>query len=242
MAAQALNCPNCGAAASTDATRCEHCHSRLATVACPACFGMMFLGSKFCSHCGAPAQRQEVEGETGRVCPRCRRRMRAVLIGQAQLRECSNCEGLWADVETVQRICRDREQQAAVLGLAMPLPEGEVAGMEKVRYVPCPVCSQLMHRVNFASCSSVIVDVCRQHGTWFDRDELRRIIEFIQAGGLDKARAREIARLERERQGLRAERTAAAFDQRAHSYAGYHDARECALGFALEALVGSMFD
>ena len=33
MAAQSLNCPNCGAAASSEATRCEHCNSRLATVA-----------------------------------------------------------------------------------------------------------------------------------------------------------------------------------------------------------------
>src|SRR5881628_74928 len=59
MEAATLNCPMCGAAASSEATRCEHCGARLATVACPSCFGMIFVGSKFCPHCGAAAQRVE---------------------------------------------------------------------------------------------------------------------------------------------------------------------------------------
>jgi Zn-finger nucleic acid-binding protein len=63
-----------------------------------------------------------------------------------------------------------------------------------------------MNRVNFANFSGVIVDVCRQHGTWFDRDELRRIVEFIRAGGLDKARAREIQNLEADRRLARTDR------------------------------------
>ncbi len=69
-----------------------------------------------------------------------------------------------------------------------------------------------MNRVNFAHCSHVVVDVCIQHGTWFDRDELRRIVEFIRAGGLDQARAREVARLEQERRELKAARAAATWD------------------------------
>jgi len=48
------------------------------------------------------------------------------------------------------------------------------------------------------------VDVCREHGTWFDKDELRRIVEFIRAGGLEQARADQIAELERKGQQLRA--------------------------------------
>src|SRR5262249_12635111 len=76
--------------------------------------------------------------------------------------------------------------------------------LEKVRYLHCPVCKDMMNRVNFANCSHVIVDVCRQHGTWFDKDELRRIIEFIRAGGLDKARAMQIEGLEDQRRQLKA--------------------------------------
>jgi Zn-finger nucleic acid-binding protein len=52
----------------------------------------------------------------------------------------------------------------------------------------------------------VVLDVCRGHGAWFDRDELRQIIDFMRNGGLELSREkdkRELA-LERERiAGLR---------------------------------------
>src|SRR3954471_17919971 len=200
--AETLNCPMCGASASSDATKCEHCGARLATIACPSCFGMVFAGAKFCSHCGAAVARTEVPADAPEVCPRCKVNLDAVVIGKTNLRECPKCEGIWADTASLQQICMDREQQAAVLGVAAPLPQ-DVGDIEKnIRYLPCPVCQTLMNRVNFAHCSHVIVDVCRQHGTWFDKDELRRIVEFIRGGGLDMARSEEIAELERRRRAL----------------------------------------
>ncbi|CAN5598132.1 hypothetical protein BH24ACI3_BH24ACI3_11000 [soil metagenome] len=44
---KALNCPNCGGAVMSDRIECEFCRSRLKIVGCPACLGLMFLGSKF---------------------------------------------------------------------------------------------------------------------------------------------------------------------------------------------------
>ena len=60
-----------------------------------------------------------------------------------------------------------------------------------------------MNRMNFARHSGVIVDVCKRHGTWFDRDELRQIVEFIRAGGIDAARDQERAELAIEQQRLK---------------------------------------
>ncbi len=60
-----------------------------------------------------------------------------------------------------------------------------------------------MSRMNFARCSGVIVDVCKGHCTWFDRDELRSILEFIKKGGLDVAREKEKEQLELERRRLK---------------------------------------
>ncbi len=113
------------------------------------------------------------------------------------------------DVPSFEKICADREQQAAVLGAASPAPRGEVSEGGKVRYAPCPQCAQLMNRINFARCSGVIVDICKGHGSWFDRDELTRIVEFIRAGGLDAARAKEKAAIEEERRQLRQEQLSA---------------------------------
>lgn len=190
----------CGAAASSESTRCEHCGARLATVSCPKCFGMMFLGARFCSHCGAPAERAEIAAQTNEMCPRCRVSMESVLVGKTHLEECPQCEGIWVDAQSLQAICADTEQQSAVLGMPSSAPEPEEgAALEKVHYVPCPVCKDLMNRVNFAHCSNVIVNVCREHGTWFDKDALRRVVEFIRAGGIEKARQREIEELEEKR-------------------------------------------
>ena len=237
MAAQTLNCPNCGAAASTDATRCEHCNSRLATISCPVCFGMMFLGAKFCSHCGARADRTELGADARQLCPRCRVNISAVVIGNTSLRECSRCEGIWADTASLQQICTDREKQAAVLGVASTLPTDLIGNVEKnIRYVPCPRCSKLMNRVNFANCSHVVVDVCKQHGTWFDRDELRRIVEFIRAGGLESARAREIAELERQRRQLKAAKIAAAWDTTSPTRGSHYDDYDVGISAAAEFL------
>jgi Zn-finger nucleic acid-binding protein len=65
-----------------------------------------------------------------------------------------------------------------------------------------------MNRINFARCSGVIVDVCKGHGTWFDREELSRIVEFIRDGGLEAARQKEKEQIQEERQRLRAEQLA----------------------------------
>jgi Zn-finger nucleic acid-binding protein len=202
MPAETLSCPMCGAPASSDATQCEHCGARLATVACPSCFGMIFQGAKFCSHCGARVDRTEVAGAAAHLCPRCQSSMQPITLGKTNLDECPHCEGLWADAASLQQICTDREQQAAVLGMAAPVQNEPLPLETHIRYLPCPVCRKLMNRVNFANCSHVVVDVCKAHGTWFDKDELRRIVEFIRGGGLEQARALQIEELEEQRRRL----------------------------------------
>lgn len=134
--------------------------------------------------------------------------MLPITLGGSAMRECESCGGLWLEVATFERLCADREHQSAVLGMPSPVVGQKVhPGAEeiKVRYIPCPQCSQLMNRMNFARCSGVIVDICRGHGIWFDREELRAIIEFIRAGGLELARNKEKRQIAFEREQLRHE-------------------------------------
>ena len=194
----------------------------------------MFKGNKHCPRCGAAAAKVIAANLPARNCPRCRVEMQPVVIGATALRECSRCAGLWLDVSSFERICADREQQAAVLGGASPAPTHSAGDMtSKVNYVPCPECSELMNRINFARHSGVIVDICKGHGIWFDRDELSRIVEFVRSGGLDAARSKEKAELEETRRQLNAEQRAAdsrrslalGFDQDDHRIRGIASAR-----------------
>jgi len=195
---------------------------------------MMFIGSKHCPRCGVAAAQVTAADLPARDCPRCRVEMRPVVIGATAVHECFKCEGLWLNVASFEKICADREQQSAVLGAASPAPTHVVSDVSsKVSYVPCPECRQLMNRINFARCSGVIVDVCKGHGTWFDRDELSRIVEFIRAGGLEAARGKEKAQLEEARRQLEAERiqttsvgsSLMGFDENEHRLSGIASAR-----------------
>jgi Zn-finger nucleic acid-binding protein len=139
--------------------------------------------------------------------------MTSIKIAGEQMRECEYCGGIWLDVASFERICASREEQSAVLGAASPAPAHQIdpqSDGSKVRYSPCPQCGQMMNRINFARCSGVIVDVCKGHGTWFDRDELRAIVEFVRGGGLELSREREKNEIKYEREQLRAEQQAAA--------------------------------
>ena len=199
MEAHTLNCLMCGAPTSTDLPNCAHCGARLAKVSCPSCFAMIFEGSKFCPHCGSRADRAGVTAGQLLECPKCNKAMGAVQVGDTTLVECIKCHGLWVDNPTFEKICESREEQAAVLGHPMHMQSQGTVKDLKVRYVRCPVCRDLMHRVNFAKCSGVVLDICKRHGTWFDRDELKHIIDFIRTGGMEKARKKEIAELEEAR-------------------------------------------
>jgi Zn-finger nucleic acid-binding protein len=182
---------------------------------------MMFIGSKHCPHCGAAAAQATAAELSMLKCPRCRIDMTPITLGTVAMRECEQCVGLWVEVAAFEKICGDREQQSAVLGTASPAPEraSPLSGTQKIRYAPCPQCGQLMNRINFARCSGVIVDICKGHGTWFDRNELSGIVQFIRGGGLEVSRQKEKAELEFERQQLRAEQLAAA--KRAGSFGVY---------------------
>jgi Zn-finger nucleic acid-binding protein len=188
-------------------------------------------------------QRIEKPAGTPCICPRCRVNTKEVTLGNSTLRECPVCEGLWVDTVALHQITTDRERQTSILGEAANIIPDARLVPERVRYVPCPVCKTLMNRINFAKCSNVIVDVCKPHGTWFDKDELHRIVKFISAGGMDVARAKEIEQLEQKRRELEAAKQRELMTNRGSAYHQYdYSPRENAVTLALGALVGSFFD
>ena len=124
--------------------------------------------------------------------------MRRLEIGTTPLLECDACDGVWMDAAVFEALCADTEAQAAVLHR---FAAGEPPAAGRVRYRPCARCGKMMNRVNFGRLSGTVVDVCKGHGTYLDPGELHRIVRFIQGGGLERARQRQIEELkERERE------------------------------------------
>ena len=165
----------------------------------------MFLGSKFCGHCGAKAVTAEVvSAENAGECPRCKIKLEIVRIDSANIRECTACGGIWSGVETFEELCANKEQQVAVLGYFSDSTDRGIKPAT-ISYVPCPDCKQLMNRSNFAHASGVIIDLCKKHGVWFDRDELPKIIDFITGGGMQRAREKQKLMIDEQRIKLKDE-------------------------------------
>jgi len=201
MDAAALTCPQCGAAAAADAIQCSFCQARLATTACASCFGLVFVGSRHCTHCGTAVAAPEARAAE-RPCPRGCGALHELSLGGTSLDECQVCSGVWLRQEVFQRLCAEEERRTVFLGAELQARNTPAVAAPAVRYVPCPECGRLMNRVNFGKRSGVIVDSCATHGTWFDADELRRVVEFVRDGGLDRARRHERLQLEEERRLL----------------------------------------
>jgi Zn-finger nucleic acid-binding protein len=120
-------------------------------------------------------------------CPACGSQLAAASIGRDEFYECSACHGTWLDVEPFQKLVKDLERQAAVLVTQMGRGGGEkIIPITHESMLSCPRCRRQMNRYEYAGDSSVHVDVCREHGIWFDHDELRRIIQFLQSRGLQR--------------------------------------------------------
>jgi Zn-finger nucleic acid-binding protein len=198
----AYNCPNCGASISPDSpSSCVYCGSKIAVRVCLSCFGAIAAGMKKCPSCGAKVENSS-RSDSSLQCPRCETPLAVLHAGAYPVHECTGCGGLWLDKKTFQDICTREEAQEAVLGSqTQPQTAGaEAAPKARRAYIACPECRKLMNTKNFSG-SGIVLDWCRDHGNWFDRGELQKIISFIRNGGLRKARERELKELEERRLG-----------------------------------------
>jgi Zn-finger nucleic acid-binding protein len=199
--AQMLHCSNCGGKLRIQAGRCDYCGSEITVAernlgpACPACFARLPQGARFCSGCGIEIRPEAMKAtRLSAQCPRCRGELIQRELHDCSYAECGGCAGIWLDEQSFNRVVEAKD--ASARGTMLP-PSKEGSGApppDTVRYLPCPVCSQMMNRKNFAGCSGVIIDHCKGHGFWFDTHELEKIVSFVNAGGLDRSRKLEIDR------------------------------------------------
>jgi Zn-finger nucleic acid-binding protein len=116
---------------------------------------------------------------------------------RAAISECLRCGGLWVEREVFEALAaRARQGKVPDLGPEPPAspdslvsPKSPAPGAAGHLYRPCAVCGALMNRRNYERKSTIIIDICRDHGVWFDLDELSRLLRWIHAGGADRAAA-----------------------------------------------------
>jgi Zn-finger nucleic acid-binding protein len=124
----------------------------------------------------------------GLHCPRCTRGLATRRYAELEVEECDQCGGLFLTPAMLDRVVESRDQST---GLRLALPQPKPFLEQEIRYLRCPACDKLMNRQAFGRISGVVVDVCRSHGVWFDAGELTQVMQFVERGGLERARERE---------------------------------------------------
>jgi len=203
--AAVVRCSSCGSPRRKGASACDSCgadftlHERDLHTMCPGCMSRISDRAAYCHACGlAIAPQGPVGGLSGKPCPVCGDRyelnVRSVEASGVTVLECDHCAGVWVG-HRIFGLLEKRAKQDVDLWSEPPEPNpGRRSAQGGASfYRACVDCGKLMNRRNYGDRSGVIVDVCREHGLWFDQGELEDILAWVRAGGLEGVRARILA-------------------------------------------------
>ncbi|PWQ93537.1 hypothetical protein DKT75_18125 [Leucothrix arctica] len=194
--------------------------------ACHKCFTRVSDKAKFCHSCGTDIATEDSIGNiTDKACPGCNQEhflhTRKFRPDHPAILECNHCVGIWLTNDYFEKVMKDAVSAGEnALKLEQVQPNKLETSTENTSfsYRKCPDCDQFMARENFARHSGVIIDSCKQHGKWFDSEELSRILTWVQAGGMVKSTkimlseqqakpSKQKAKLAQERQSLANQRS-----------------------------------
>jgi Zn-finger nucleic acid-binding protein len=235
----AHRCGSCGALMEAEASGCSYCGAAVerapseASTICPECYARNGGSCRFCTACGIAFEPRAIpELRTELPCPACGALMPPGSVGRVPTHECPNCHGLWVPDDQFDHLVRQAIaacERARIQDVAAPTPRVQRGTPDagRVQYRRCPTCQSFMLRRNYERRSGVILDVCGEHGTWLDADELEQIRGFIMSGGLAAARASEKERRQDEKQRhLRAQVAQTAATRASASHGSFTYGRE----------------
>ena len=174
---------------------------------CSQCQAPLPDGDLKCAYCGS---RNDIdlngihyhtvhESDVQRTCPRCSVHLETIDLkreGRFLIERCGKCSGLFFDPNELETLLDATVNTVYEVNYKRLDAVGRQQTKYPVSYLKCPVCTQVMNRVNFGARSGVIVDRCNDHGVWLDGGELHQLMEWMKLGGklLDQQRQDERTR------------------------------------------------
>ncbi len=112
-------------------------------------------------------------------CPRCLTNLVSLRVGAVAVRGCPTCAGVWLDPDTNRRMAEGFDEEA-VAAVRAHSSKAKVKVDESVGNLSCPVCRKALrrHRIDNAWLD---VDICDDHGTWYDKGEVERVTQALNA-------------------------------------------------------------
>lgn len=166
------NCCNCGAPLHLKSTVCKYCSS----------LNDVDLRRKLV----VVASDQQLN----RICPRCNCKLLTIDLSGNEtflIERCEQCFGLFFDLgELEDYLCLADPRTPEINHNSLNILINENYHKDyPVGYIKCPVCKDLMNRVNYGKKSGVVVNKCSLHGIWLDRGFLNHLIGWARAGGFE---------------------------------------------------------
>jgi len=106
-------------------------------------------------------------------CPACRNPMITLELADVEIDHCLDCGGIWLDAGELELLMNAPQKAKALLASFQEDP----SCAEKPR--KCPICDKKMAKIVVGPAEpALLIDKCRRdHGLWFDRGELKDILD-----------------------------------------------------------------
>jgi Zn-finger nucleic acid-binding protein len=107
------------------------------------------------------------------ICPVCNDSMVVLELDQIEIDHCLACGGIWLDAGELELLLETEEERSRLVSLFKD------AKSVKEKSYSCPICGKRMSKVFVGEENKVLIDKCKKdHGLWFDKGELQKVIEI----------------------------------------------------------------
>lgn len=109
-------------------------------------------------------------------CPHCNKRLVTANVADVALNGCADCGGIWIDNVSARQLFVSPQRVFMELATRAGTNARKKHPMREIRPL-CPTCQDPLEQRQFHRIS---LDVCNEHGTWFDAFELAHVVERLQ--------------------------------------------------------------
>ncbi len=115
-------------------------------------------------------------------CPHCHKKLVGVVTKGVELDGCSGCGGIWVNNASARSVLANPE--AIFAELAKRAGDNARNRSVRAKNPGCPVCTAVLDHVKT---HGIAIDVCTEHGSWFDAFELSQLLHVLTHGAVGDA-------------------------------------------------------
>ncbi len=141
-----------------------------------------------CTYCGTVYNHKASPRRGGQKpdCPRCHQALVARSVANVQIAHCKRCAGLWIPHDRMHSLLALRKKKAHKFYKLNHADKKRRSFARDARphslqhdVAParCPACHHSMRLEPVNRNGSIYLDICDDHGTWFDESELRALLD-----------------------------------------------------------------